>query len=113
MLHSAGKTYREGKVGRVLKTKESPLALSLRTGLMLAFIAAVSFAFWHTLQSEESIHIQHLSKLAAENTRTVIAGEMRSHLLAQVRLAQICGFEENLTKREWKSYAKLFVAHHP
>jgi len=96
-----------------VKTKESPLALSLRTGLMLAFIAAVSFAFWHPLQSEESIHIQHLSKLAAENTRTVIAGEMRSHLLAQVRLAQICGFEENLTKREWKSYAKLFVAHHP
>ncbi len=93
--------------------KKSPVKLLLRTGLMLAIIGAISFAFWFPLRIAEHAHIRRLVKLETHNARTVIADEMRSHLLAQVRLAQVCSLEENLSKKEWESYARLFIAHHP
>jgi len=93
--------------------KKSVLGLLLRAVLMLAMIAGASLAFWVPLRRAEDSHIRHLSKFATQSVQTLLANEMRSRLLALVRLAQVCVIEENVKKKAWESYAGLFLSHHP
>jgi signal transduction histidine kinase len=92
-------------------TKSIRRAFALRALLMIAAVAVISFAFWYPLQSQQRSHIRHVTKLSAQSVRTDIADEMRSRILAQVRLATFSEFRE-LSQSEWEAQAGLLLQHH-
>jgi len=96
-----------------MKRKISLSALLLKAGVMMAATAAVSFAFWYPVQKAQRAHIQRVTRFAVQAVRSDITDEIRSQLLAQIQLAEMCSLDETLSKRKWDSYASLFVAHHP
>ena len=78
--------------------------------LTSAFIAV---AFWYPLQKAQRAHIQHITQFAAHSVKSDIADEIRSQFLAQIQLAQLYGLQGTISKKEWESYAGIFVTHHP
>ena len=74
---------------------------------------AVSLGFWYPVQKAQRAHIQRVTRFAVQAVRSDITDEIRSQLLAQIQVADMCSLDETLSKREWDSYAGLFVAHHP
>jgi signal transduction histidine kinase len=95
-----------------MKRKSCLRGLLLKAGLTIAVSAAISFAFWYPLQRAQGAHIRRVTLFAVQAVRTDIADEIRSQLLAQIQLAQMCSLDETLSKREWDSYASLFMARH-
>ena len=95
-----------------MKAKKSSWALLLRAGLMVGAAAAISLAFSHPLQNEECSHIQYVTKLLTRNVLADISDDMRSRMLAQVRLAKLWSLDERLYQRDWESQAKLFMMHY-
>lgn len=96
-----------------MKRRRSLSGLLLKAALVIVVAAAVSCAFWYPIQRAQRAHIHRLTRFAAQVVRTHIADAIRSQLLAQIQVAQVCGLEETLSQREWDSYASLFLAHHP
>ena len=96
-----------------MKGRKSLSGLFLKAALIVAVAAAVSFALWYPIQKAQRAHIQRVTRFAVQVVRTHITDAIRSQLLAQIQVAELCGLEETLSKRKWDSYASLFVAHHP
>jgi signal transduction histidine kinase len=96
-----------------MKRKGSLSAVLLKAGVMTAATVAVSLGFWYPVQKAQRAHIQRVTRFAVQAVRSDITDEIRSQLLAQIQVAEMCSLDETLSKREWDSYAGLFVAHHP
>ena len=80
---------------------------------MLAVVvgAVVGFAFWYTLQKVQHNHIRRLTRFAAQVIKDDIADEIRFHVQSQVQFAWV--IEGGLSRREWDSFARLFLESHP
>ena len=87
--------------------------LLFKAGVSIIASVTVALAFWYPLQRAHRAHIQRITQFAAHAVKSDIADEIRAQFLAQIQLAQLYGLEGSLSKREWDSYAAIFVAHHP
>jgi signal transduction histidine kinase len=82
----------------------------LVVALAILIIAAVGVTLRDPLDFDDRPHIDRVLKLAVDSVQSDIVADMEARLLAQVRLAQLWKLNE-LSPREWKKAAKLFLAH--
>jgi signal transduction histidine kinase len=71
---------------------------------------------WYPLEIEEQAHIRRLTKQAATGIRADLEADLRTRLLAQVRLAEHRGWDEPgtlLSSLEWTLNCQLFLDHYP
>jgi len=85
----------------------------LKAGVGIFASVAIALAFWYPLQRAHRAYIQRITEFAAQAVKSDIGDEIRAQFLAQIQLAQLYGLEGSLSKKEWDSYAAIFVAHHP
>lgn len=92
-----------------LRPRRSPAAWTL--AVLLAGLAA-SFALWGPLEIYEREHVCRTTQQSMESLRADIASDMRSRLLAQVRLAELWADHLAFSDREREVSARLFLDHH-
>lgn len=78
-------------------------ALSLVTTLVI----------WQLVRSNERVHIQRTTQLAASAVQHDLADDMEVRILGQVRLAKLWEFDQEPSHAEWKANAGLYIQHHP
>ncbi|RPJ81082.1 MAG: hypothetical protein EHM13_11015, partial [Acidobacteria bacterium] len=93
-------------------------ALWLKAGwgaiIVLAGLGA-SLALWDPLEIDEQSHIRHITAQTAESIRADLEADLRSRLLAQIRLGELRGWEEFTPPGilEWTLNCSLFLRHYP
>ena len=78
---------------------------------------AASFVLWDPLEVDERAHVRRLIAQAAESIKADLEADVQTRLLAQVRLAELEGWEEHpgetLSTLEWTLNCRLFLDHYP
>ena len=84
--------------------------------VVLAGLAA-SFALWDPLEIDEKAHVRRLTAQTAASIKSDLEADVEVRLLAQVRLAELEGWEEHpgelLDTLEWTLNCQLFLEHYP
>jgi signal transduction histidine kinase len=83
--------------------------------IVLAGLAA-SFALWDPLDTDERAHLRQLTAQTVRSVRADLDADVRSRLMAQVRLAELLGWEEPgqlLSGIELTLNSRLFLDHYP
>jgi len=96
--------------------RTSPGVKGVRAATFVLTGLAASFALWYPLEIDEQAHIRRLTEQAAMSVRADLEADVRTRLLAQVRLAELWGWEEPgtpLSTLEWTLNCRLFLEHYP
>ncbi len=80
---------------------------------MVGTTAAVSVAFWLSLNREEHSHVRRISEVLTRSVEADISTKLGYRIQAQVRLAKLLSVNGRLSHRHWESQAKLFLMDHP
>jgi signal transduction histidine kinase len=96
-----------------VKINGSLIKLLIKAGVIITAGVVVSLAFWYPIQIAQRAHIQRVTRSAVQAVRSDIADKMRSQLLAQIQVAEMCGLDDTLSQRQWDLYSNVFIAHHP
>lgn len=82
---------------------------------VLAVLAA-SFSLWDPLDADERAHLRRLTAQTVTSVRADLEADLTSRVLAQVRLAELRGWEEpgeSFSSVEWNLNSQLFLEHYP
>jgi hypothetical protein len=102
---------------------DKPVASARSLSVKLAWTAlvvlagfAASFALWDPLDMDERGQINRLTRQSLAGIRTDLGSDLRSLLLAHVRLAETWAVEEpgqSLSSTEWTLNCRLFLEQYP
>ena len=99
----------------VASTRPLSVRLALIALVVLAGFAA-SLALWDPLEMDERGQINRLTRQSLAGIKTDLNSDLRSLLLAHVRLAETWAVEEpgqSLLSTEWTLNCRLFLEHYP